>query len=171
MATTFFYLKSLINTVSTINRLPPEVFATVLAHRWPGKDLISATHVCRHWRTTLLSLASLWAEIRCASEEQTPFFLERAKTAPLHIYLRSRFSHTALRNFVAPHVDRIELLVAHPMTTVDTTALCRDLQTPAPKLKTLDFAPRSASWQYLPTIFRGELHDYNGWPSSVQAST
>ena len=157
MAAALFRLKSLINTVSTINRLPPEVFAKVLAHRWPGRDLISATHVCRHWRTTLLSFASLWAEIRCSGEEQTFFFLRRAQAAPLHIYLRSRFSHPALRAFVAPRVDRMELLVAHPMITMDTTALCRDLSSPAPKLKTLVIAPRSASWEYLPTIFKGEL--------------
>ena len=142
---------------SQINRLPPEVFATVLAHRWPGRDLISATHVCRYWRTALLSFALLWAEIHCVGEEQTFFFLERAKAAPLRIYLRPRFSHTALRTFIAPHVDRIELLVAHPMITIDTTALCRDLSSPAPKLKTLVIAPRSASWLYLPTIFKGDL--------------
>ena len=157
MAAASFRLKSLINSFSQINRLPPEVFATVLAHRWPGRDLISATHVCRHWRTTLFSFASLWAEIHCAGEAQTFFFLERAKAAPLRIYLRPRFSHTALRTFIAPNVDRIELLIAHPMITIDTTALCRDLSSPAPKLKTLVIAPRSASWLYLPTIFKGDL--------------
>ncbi|KAF9651511.1 hypothetical protein BDM02DRAFT_3110625, partial [Thelephora ganbajun] len=157
MAAASFRLKSLINSFSPISRLPPEVFATVLTHRWPGRDLISATHVCRHWRTTLLSFASLWAEIHCTGEEQTFFFLERAKAAPLHIYLRSRFSHTALRVFIAPNIDRIELLIANPMVTMDTTALCRDLSSPAPNLKTLVIAPRSASWQYLPTIFKGDL--------------
>ena len=157
MAAASFRLRSLINAFSPVNRLPPEVFTTVLTHRWPGRDLISATHVCRHWRTTLLSFASLWAEIHCAGEEQTFFFLERARTAPLHIYLRPRFSHAALRNFIAPHVNRIELLVAHSMITIDTTALCRDLSAPAPNLKTLVIAPRSASWQYLPTIFNGGL--------------
>ena len=157
LSTTSFRLKSLINSFSPINRLPPEVFATVLAHRCPGRDLISSTHVCRHWRTTLLSFASLWAEIHCAGVEQTFFFLERAKGAPLHIYLRQRFSHAALKTFIVPHVGRIELLIAHPMIALDTTALCRDLSNPAPKLKTLDIAPRSASWQHLPTIFRGDL--------------
>jgi hypothetical protein len=157
MAAVLFRLKSLINSFSPINRLPPEVFATVLGHRWPGKDLISATHVCRRWRTTLLSFASLWAEINCAGDEQTRCFLERARAAALHVYLRSRFSHTALRNIIAPNISRMELLVAQPMTTVDTTALCRDLSIPAPRLKALVIAPRSASWQYLPTIFNGEL--------------
>lgn len=157
MATASFRLKSLINSFSHINRLPPEVLATVLAHRWPGRDLISATHVCRYWRTALLSFASLWAEIHCAGEEQTFFFLERAKAAPLHVYLRPRFSHAALRTFIATQVDRIELLVASPMISIDTAALCRDLSSPAPKLKTLVIAPRSTSWQYLPTIFKGDL--------------
>lgn len=157
MAVMSFRLKSLINSFSPVNRLPPEVLATVLTHRWPGRDLISATHVCRHWRRTLFSFASLWAEIHCAGEEQTFFFLERAKGAPLHVYLRPRFSHIALRTFIAPHVDRIESLIADPMVTIDTAALCRDLSSPAPKLKTLVIAPRSASWQYLPTIFKGIL--------------
>ena len=152
-----FRLKSLINSLSSINQLPPEVFATVLAHRWPGRDLISATHVCRYWRTTLFSFPSLWAEILCAGGEQMFFFLERAKAAPLHIYLRPRFSHPALRTFISPRIDRMESLVAYPMIAIDTAAFCRDLSNPAPKLKTLIIAPRSASWQHLPTIFKGEL--------------
>ena len=43
------------------------------------------------------------------------------------------------------------------MITVDTTALCRDLSSPAPKLKTLVIVPRSASRLYLPTIFKRDL--------------
>lgn len=157
LSTASFRLKFLINTFNPINRLPPEVFASVLAHRWPGRDLISSTHVCRHWRTTLLSFASLWAEIHCADEEQMFFFLERAKAAPLHICLRQRFSHAALKAFIVPQVGRVELLVAHPMIALDTAALCRHFSNPAPKLKSLVIAPRSASWQHLPTIFRGDL--------------
>lgn len=145
MAAASFRLKSLINSFSPVNRLPPEVFASILAHRWPGRDLISATHVCRQWRATLLSFPSLWAEVHCAGEEQTFFFLERAKVAPLRVYLRPRFSRVALKTFVAPQAHRIELLIAHPMVTLDTTALCRDLSNPAPKLKTMIIAPSSAS--------------------------
>lgn len=159
LSTASFRLKFLINSFRPINRLPPEVLATVLAHRWPGKDLISSTHVCRHWRTTLLSFSSLWAEIHCVGEEQTLLFLERAKTAPLHIRLQQRFSHTALKTFIVPQIDRIELLIAHPLIALDTTTLCRDLSNPAPKLKTLVIAPRSASWHHLPTIFGGDLPD------------
>ncbi|KAF9792126.1 hypothetical protein BJ322DRAFT_15011 [Thelephora terrestris] len=157
IAAASFRLKSLINSFSPVNRLPPEVFTTILAHRWPGRDLISSTHVCRHWRTALLSSASLWAELRCAGEEQTFCFLQRAKTAPLHVYLRPRFSHAALRTFIAPQAGRIESLIAYPMIALDTTALCRDLSNPAPKLRTLDIAPHSASRHHLPTIFRGDL--------------
>jgi len=157
MAAASLRLRSLINSFSPINRLPPEVFATVLTHRWPGRNLISATHVCRHWRATLLSFASLWAEIHCAGEEQAFFFLERAKAVPLHIYLRPHFSRTTLRTFIASHADRIEMLIAHSMIAIDTTALCRDLSNPAPKLKTLVIAPHSASRKHLPTIFKGDL--------------
>lgn len=155
MVAASFHLKSLINSFSLINQLPPEVFAKVLAHRWPGKDLISTTHVCRHWRTTLLSLPSLWAEIHCAGGEQTSLFLKRVKASPLHIYFRSRFSHAILKVLIAPRFDRVESLVAHPMITKDTTALCRDLSSSAQKLKRLVITPRSASWQCLPTIFGG----------------
>ena len=157
LSTASLRLRSLINSFSPINRLPPEVFAVILAHRWPGRDLISSTHVCRHWRTTLLSFPSLWAEIDCAGGEQTALFLDRARAAPLHIYLRQRFSHAALNALIAPQIDRIELLIAHPVVPRDTTAVCRYLSRSAPKLKTLVIAPRSASWQHLPTIFRGDL--------------
>lgn len=98
MADVVFRLKSLVNSLSPVNQLPPEVFATVLAHRWPGRDLISATHVCRYWRETLLSFPSLWAEVPCgpASEEQTFSFLVWARAVPLHIYSCGRISLTLL---------------------------------------------------------------------------
>ena len=76
---------------------------------------------------------------------------------PAYLLVRPHFSHAALSTFIAPHIDRVESLVAHPMVAIDTTALCRDLSNPAPRLKTLVIAPHSASWHCLPTIFKGEL--------------
>lgn len=68
-----------------VNRLPPEVLAKVLSFRCDDRDLISATHVCGRWRSTVLSSPPLWTEIAFECPDRTLAYLERSKAAPLHV--------------------------------------------------------------------------------------
>ena len=68
-----------------VNRLPPEVLAKVLSFRHNDRDLISATHVCERWRSTLLSTPMLWTEVVFGDPDRTITYLERSKGAPLHV--------------------------------------------------------------------------------------
>lgn len=57
----------------------------VLEFRHSDKDLISATHACRIWRYTLLSTPLLWTEVKLGDPNRTSTYLERSKSAPLHV--------------------------------------------------------------------------------------
>ncbi|KAF9650532.1 hypothetical protein BDM02DRAFT_3092970, partial [Thelephora ganbajun] len=46
-----------------INRLPPEILAKILECRELDQDITVATHVCRYWRSALISAPRLWTRI------------------------------------------------------------------------------------------------------------
>lgn len=68
------------------HRLPAEILATVVAYL-DEESLIAATHVCRFWRSTLLSYSGLWAHPSFKNEQRALVFLERSKSAPVSIDL------------------------------------------------------------------------------------
>ena len=78
-------VRSAVNYTVMVNRLPPEVLAKVLSFRHDDRDLISATHVCEQWRSTLLSTPLLWTEVVFGDPDRTFTYLERSKGTPLHV--------------------------------------------------------------------------------------
>jgi len=79
-------VRSARNCMVTANRLPSEVLAKVLSFRHDDRDLISATHVCERWRSTLLSIPLLWTELVAFGDpDRTSTYLERSKGAPLYV--------------------------------------------------------------------------------------
>jgi len=68
-----------------VNRLPPEVMAKVLSFRRDDRDLISATHVCERWRSTLISTPLLWTDVVFGDPDRSSTYLERSKGSPLHV--------------------------------------------------------------------------------------
>jgi len=54
-------IHSSMNTFPTINRLPPEILALIPSFLTSHKDLVSTTHVCRHWRNTIIASPPLWS--------------------------------------------------------------------------------------------------------------
>src|SRR6266545_1037536 len=81
-----------------INRLPADVFLHIPRFFTQDKykysyfplikPLITMTHVCRSWRTVLLSTPSLWSQIdfSMSTEFQQKSFLLRSGNQPLHIH-------------------------------------------------------------------------------------
>lgn len=60
LSETLQVIRAIRNTHIPVNKLPPEVLSRILQHRDSGQDLVAATHVCRYWRSTLISSPSLW---------------------------------------------------------------------------------------------------------------
>jgi len=80
--------KAIKNTFPPVNKLPPEVLSTVLEHRANDLDLIAATHVCRHWRFTLISTPSLWTHLLFRSGpdvDRALTYLKRSRSAPIDV--------------------------------------------------------------------------------------
>ncbi|EJD50817.1 hypothetical protein AURDEDRAFT_182180 [Auricularia subglabra TFB-10046 SS5] len=69
-----------------INSLPPELLGGVF--QWlPFGDLITATHVCKHWRSVALGDGSLWSVIRTNSLVHLQTMLQRSQAALLSVEL------------------------------------------------------------------------------------
>ena len=72
---------------SWTHHLPPEILTTVASNLEVDTSLVTATHVCHLWRTTLLSSPRLWSHLDFTNEERALVFLERSKSAPLVVNL------------------------------------------------------------------------------------
>ena len=77
------------NTFKPVNRLPLEILSNVLEQRASNRDLITATHVCRHWRSTLTSTPSLWTNLQFREPthdvDRALTYLKRSKSVPIDI--------------------------------------------------------------------------------------
>lgn len=84
-------LQSIHNLVAPINSLPPEllnmIFSCVEDASTENTDLISVTHVCRHWRDIALHAPILWTRIALKHPEGVRTFLDRSKALPLRVSL------------------------------------------------------------------------------------
>ena len=72
---------------SWTHRLPPEMLVEVAFHFESDTSLVTATHVCHFWRTTLISSPHLWSHLDFADEERALVYLQRSKSAPLSVSL------------------------------------------------------------------------------------
>ena len=139
-------VRSAVNSTVMVNRLPPEVLAKVLSFRRDDRDLISATHVCERWRSTLISTPLLWTEVVFGDPDRAFTYLERSKGAPLHVSIReSTFGPSAGD---MSWIGRMNTLCIHG-DQGQIESIAGQLCLPAPFLRSLTFnAPPD------PTIWR-----------------
>ncbi|KAL0563314.1 hypothetical protein V5O48_018757, partial [Marasmius crinis-equi] len=148
-------LKSERNILAPISRLPTEIMSIILgyciSHRstgWPYKiTWLSATHVCRQWRSVALNSASIWSHIDFSRPELAREMIERSRAAPLdvvatHPVLISRVFEV-LKEAIS-NVGRLRTLVLHATHYMpDQAGMFANLDEPAPLLQTLDITGRS----------------------------
>ena len=79
------------NTFPTINRLPPEVLALIPSFLTSHKDLVFTTHVCRHWRKTIIASPSLWSHLDNDAMHQNlvAVYMDRCGGVPLDVTFSS----------------------------------------------------------------------------------
>lgn len=124
---------------SLINRLPPEILTKVLEFHEQEDDLFAATHVCRYWRSTLVSAPCLWTRVPCNNMNQAAIYLERSKSAPIDV--AAEFTPATLSKFPAmesiiPHLGRVRLMRIHPRLGETIPAVFK-FRSPAPLLQHL----------------------------------
>ena len=131
-------MRAVRNTYIPINRLPPEILSRVLEHRDSEQDLIDATHVCQHWRSTLTSSPSLWTNLQfrsAADVDQTRTYLERSKSVIIDIMISVYSSQDPeVLEYFAPHISRTRSFVVHGTNDIFSFLL----RNPAPSLERLD---------------------------------
>ena len=75
------------NSLRPVNQLPPEILtscATFVSDTDP-RPIISLTHVCRYWRTSIISSPRNWTSIALGWKRLIPLCLERARAVPLAV--------------------------------------------------------------------------------------
>ena len=140
-----------------VNRLPPEILSKILEHRRCEKDLVTATHVCRYWRSTLTSSPPLWTRFRFLSirdVDRTLAYLERSKSATVDIKIYTNHSQDpgSLQLF-APHISRTRSFAiqgSHGVHAASSLLLC----SPAPFLEYLEMRAYGGPV--------GDLHNFLG---------
>ena len=167
-------LRFLESTLQPINRLPKDIF--ILLPRFFTREegdydtfpmnipLITMTHVCRSWRTVLLSTPTLWTQIDFSTfkSKQAKGFMSRSGKQLLDIYQlieseddEEPFPSITLRNIY--RLRQLEITSFHQTLEGVLTRFTR----PAPELKHLeitnDFNTTDRDMKFLGTTFEGRL--------------
>ena len=136
-------IRSVTNRLAPINKLPNEVLALIPC--WFGdprereKIVVTLTHVCRAWRRTFISCASLWTNFYCTDTHKTRVYLERSKSSPINLWLKREKGPIPDDPFLelAPHViGRLQRLDVES-TSDHLQTITQHLVQPAPLLKSL----------------------------------
>ena len=120
-------VRAIRNTHVPINRLPPEVLSRILEHRVSERDLVTATHVCRHWRSVLIFNPSLWTCFQfqySPDHDRTLAYLERSKSTfiDISIFVSIPQDLDAL-GYLAPNITRTRSLSIHTFHDIRTSLL------------------------------------------------
>ncbi|KAF9647446.1 hypothetical protein BDM02DRAFT_2677861 [Thelephora ganbajun] len=125
------------DTTPAVNRLPPKVFARILAFRTLERTLVTATHVCRHWRSAILSVPTLWTNIPCRDLDRTLTYLERSKDALIDVHATSPSSSFPMCDILSRHIERTRLLRAN-LSRADVRSAVLQLRDPVLSLEILE---------------------------------
>ncbi|KAF9647853.1 hypothetical protein BDM02DRAFT_2481269 [Thelephora ganbajun] len=146
------------NTYIPVNRLPAEILSRVLEYRTREGDLIAATHVCRFWRSVLVSSPSLWGCFRFKSSydvDRTLMYLERSKSASIDVRLNTNSSRELeVLQYLTPHISRTRSFTIEGTSGVHAAAFILFCN-PFPSLEHLEIPSREGSVR-LPDSFLGQ---------------
>jgi len=98
---------------AAINRFPQEVLALIPTHFDPKtpRDTLNASHVCRYWRSALVSSPALWTitNTACMTPPLTLLYLNRSSALPLDVTLGAEAPAHILQQLVtrAPQIGRL----------------------------------------------------------------
>ena len=156
------------------------------SHLEDDASLLTATHVCHFWRTTLLSSSPLWSLLRFTNQERALAYLERSKLAPLRVSLvglngpselvRESLNQIAARvaTLWAAHGPFLDDLLAHSMPKLEVLEIINSDNPPPkepaylPSLTSLAISGFGPLRFHTPVLTAFHLtYDSIGWTTSV----
>ena len=147
------------NYFAPINKLPPETLALAITFLAEERDLINATAVCQHWRTTLLSFPRLWRNAG-GSLSELKAYLERSKSVPIKVSLSS----PQLVTSIVPHTFRLVALTVFVDDSSGLGEITEHLRDPIPTLRSLEIRrqhSRSEGLEYPSGLYEGLFRHLN----------
>ena len=138
----------------TIRRIPSEILIMIVSHLKADATCITrVTHVCHHWRATLLPCPDLWTYPNFARGRQALSFLDRSKSFPVHVNLINVYPSKFLVELLCQHATRVDTL---KMSRFD--GLREFLRQPMAALKTLEI-DTPGDWLFTPSV-RPEAREF-----------
>ena len=117
-----------------MNRLPPEIVSHiaqyVLQDELDARPIIPLTHVCKYWRDSIVSAPKNWTRIFNGVRGLAELSLERAKAAPLDVFLifdsetelfdfGSGYGRDFIFDFLLPYMRNIVSLNCTGFTSIE----------------------------------------------------
>ena len=178
-------LKSRRNALTPVSRMPPELFSrcfTLVVKSSPnssdgGYELISITHVCRHWRNIALSDHTLWSTLDYANPRLAHYMLLRAGRSALSLAFPEGMDRVdaEARSAIAARSGQIESLQIHASRSSLVTDFMPVIQGAASCLLRLQYADAGVNFgfhadpihplSFVPTPNLRELRLSNFFPS------
>ena len=147
-------MKALVNELSPINCLPPEVLSAIPTY-WVADsqgDMIRATHVCRYWRTTLIGSPGLWNNVKSGNEARMRAYIHRSQSYPLSVEIKHPGQENILSDAVFFRMRALTLNL--PMANL--TRHLRRLASPTPMLEDLSITAADSP-EYPPVLEAGDF--------------
>lgn len=152
-------IQKLIHTLRTVsrslspkvNRLPPEIISHI-ARYVPEHDDVDAmaivplTHVCRHWRASIISTSEIWALIYSEQVKLAKLSLERAGAVPLtiHLNLDRVKKNRKFRGLLMSHLKKTASFTCINFFNIEELAQLLNFPESMPNLRSLSLTrPRS----------------------------
>ena len=163
------HARRLVNSFSITVRVPPEVLGMVCSFL-TTEDVFSASQVCHHWRTVLVSFPLLWTQFPCRHILRTIISLERCKSLPIQLQFYRNSPIEAMEE-VLLHGNKIISLSLHHHPA--RTPLLGQLFTfSGPSVERLYMGPEDVAgwartqtahgiWQDLPSLRELFVHKYS----------
>ena len=94
-----------------VRKILSEILIMIASHLKINATFITKTsHVCNHWRITLLSCPDLWTHLNFAQNDQALSFLRRSGSSPIHVDLTSTSLSQPLIELLCLHSARVYTL-------------------------------------------------------------
>jgi hypothetical protein len=132
--------------VQPANRLPQELLSRIARYllldenNIDARSVVPLTHVCRHWRETIVSTPSNWALVSNNRSELAASSLERAKAARLDVSIDMRQfkADPGAFGLIIPYIRNIDTLHVYDLPGIEElTRALPDFPRSTPNLRSL----------------------------------